>query len=73
MVTQLPPQKRYQILIRTWIQLFKDHWLENYLYFGKEGNKVLDIDKMFGNTKLNANLDGNLDECAKKILADLLM
>ena len=52
-------------------EIFKDHWLENHLYFGKEGGKVLDIDKIFGNTKLNVPLDISfLEDCAKKILND---
>jgi hypothetical protein len=52
-------------------ELFKDHWLENYLYFGKEANKVLDIDKIFGNSKLNVPVDVKfLEECATKILSD---
>ena len=69
--TTATPEEVVKFLYEHGFELFKDHWLENYLYFGKEGNKVLDIDKMFGNTKLNANLDGKfLDECAKKILAD---
>jgi hypothetical protein len=56
---------------RPGFELFKDHWLENHLYFGKEQDKLLDIDKMFGSTKLKATTDPKfLDECAAKILSD---
>ena len=54
--------------------LFIDHWLENYLYFGKEANKVLDVDKIFGNSKLNVPVDNKfLDECAVKILSQPIL
>ena len=69
--TTATPEEVVKFLYEHGFELYKDHWLENYLYFGKQGNDVLDIDRMFGNTKLKANLDIKfLEECAKKILAD---
>ena len=69
--SSVTPQEVVRYLYNHGFDIFKDHWLENHLYFGKDGDKVLDIDKIFGNTKLNVPIDLNfLDECAKKILSD---
>ena len=50
--------------------IYIDHWNEQELYFGKHGNVVMDIDKMFGSEKFK--LESDLDflrECAVKILS----
>ncbi len=42
---------------------------EQHLYFGKHGDKILDIDRLFGSAKFNLEPDRNaLIEAAKSIL-----
>jgi FkbM family methyltransferase len=49
--------------------LFVDVWNEQHLYFGKGGNDIMDIDKMFGSSKFNLKADvALLHQSAKKIL-----
>jgi FkbM family methyltransferase len=49
--------------------LFTDVWNEQHLYFGKGGNDIMDIDKMFGSSKFNLKSDVNLlHASAKKIM-----
>jgi FkbM family methyltransferase len=40
--------------------LFIDHWAENHLYFGKRGNEILDIDRLFGSPKFKLETDHGL-------------
>lgn len=50
--------------------LYIDHWNEQNLYFGKYGNEVFDIDKLFGSIKFGLGPDvGLLHQSAKKILS----
>lgn len=49
--------------------LYLDKWLETNLYFGKRGNDVMDIDKMFGSKKFKIKSDTDtLRSSAKFIL-----
>lgn len=49
--------------------LYVDHWNEQNLYFGKRGNDVMDIDKMFGSAKFKLKSDlAVLNDCARLIL-----
>jgi len=45
------PEEIVKFLHSNGYEIFKDHWLENSLYFGNRGNEVLDIDRMFGSSK----------------------
>jgi FkbM family methyltransferase len=50
-------------------ELFVDHWNEQHLYFGKQPNDILDLDRMFGSIKFNLQTDmGVLYASAKRIL-----
>lgn len=50
--------------------LYVDHWNEQHLYFGKQANDVLEIDRMFGSMKFKLQTDMKLlRECAKRILS----
>lgn len=51
-------------------ELFVETYNEQHLYFGKHGDKVLDIDRLFGSAKFNLEADPNaLAEAAKNILS----
>ena len=51
--------------------LYMDHWNEQHLYFGKQPNDILEIDRMFGSIKFKLQSDMNLlHECAKRILSE---
>ena len=50
--------------------LYVDHWNEQHLYFGKQPNDILEIDRMFGSMKFKLQSDVPLlRECAKRILS----
>jgi hypothetical protein len=50
-------------------EIFRDLWLENDLYFGRKGNEVIELDKMFGSLKFKLNTDVQLlHDCATRIL-----
>lgn len=50
--------------------LYVDHWNEQHLYFGKQANEVLEIDRMFGSIKFKLQSDMTLlHECARRILS----
>ena len=50
--------------------LYVDHWNEQHLYFGKQANDVLEIDRMFGSIKFKLQSDTKLlHECARRILS----
>lgn len=53
-------------------EIFYDHWNEQHLYFGKFGNKVLDIDYLFGSDKPSTTDDIRkaLHDAARKILSE---
>jgi FkbM family methyltransferase len=58
-----------QYMIDNGFDLFTDHWNEQNLYFGKQPNDILDIDKMFGSIKFKLNTDINtLTQAAITIL-----
>lgn len=64
-------QELLLFLEQSGFELYMDVWAENHLYFGKYGNEILDIDKMFGSQKFNLNTNIKfLNECAKKILSN---
>ena len=72
--TTVTPSDIIKFLCEHGFEIFKDHWLENHLYFGKEDGKVIEIDKIFGNSKVNVPLDYNfLEVSAKKILSDQII
>ncbi len=49
--------------------LYVETYNEQHLYFGKHGDKILDIDRLFGSAKFNLEADHNaLVEAAKTIL-----
>ena len=49
--------------------LYIDHWNEQHLYFGKQPNDILEIDRMFGSIKFKLQSDIKLlHECAERIL-----
>ena len=49
--------------------LFVDVWAENHLYFGKQGDTILDIDRLFGSKKFKLGPDpGALEQAAKNVL-----
>eukprot|EP00981_Chlorochromonas_danica_P012640 scaffold5237_cov170-Ochromonas_danica.AAC.16 len=51
--------------------LYIDHWGEIGLYHGGQGNKVLEIDRIFGSRKFHLGLDQELlHTAARKILSD---
>ncbi len=37
--------------------MYVDHWNEQHLYFGKYGNQVQEIDKLFGSEKFKMGTD----------------
>ena len=53
-------QQILQFLQDRHFDLYVDHWNEQNLYFGKRGNDVMDIDKMFGSKKFNLQSDLNV-------------
>ena len=56
---------------RAHFDLFVDHWNEQNLYFGKRGNEVMDIDKMFGSKKFSLPSDPHvLRDAARLILSN---
>ena len=58
-----------QYMVDNGFDLFTDHWNEQSLYFGKQPNDVLDIDKMFGSIKFGIEADlPTLTQAAKTIL-----
>lgn len=51
--------------------LYVDHWNEQNLYFGKHGNDIMDIDRMFGSKKFNLKADRKvIDDSARLILSN---
>lgn len=59
-----------QFLSSHGFDVFVDKWAENHLYFGKHGNEILEIDRMFGSTKFKLASDLNvLIASAKTILS----
>jgi hypothetical protein len=62
-----------QFLNASHYDLFYDHFNEQDLYFGKHGNKVLDIDRLFGSEKFKLPTDVEfLHSSAKQMLVDQL-
>jgi FkbM family methyltransferase len=58
-----------QYMVDNGFDLFTDHWNEQSLYFGKQPNDVLNIDKMFGSIKFGIEADlPTLTQAAKTIL-----
>jgi hypothetical protein len=56
-------------LVRHNYDIYVDHWNEQGLYFGRHGNVLMEIDRMFGSAKFNLPANVSLlDECARKIL-----
>jgi hypothetical protein len=50
-------------------EIFTDMWAENNLYFGNNGNQIIDTDRMFGSKKFKLSTDLEiLTASAKKIL-----
>ncbi len=45
------PADIVHFLDRSGFDLFVDHWNEQNLYFGKHGNQVMDVDRLFGSEK----------------------
>ena len=62
-----------QFLNASHYDIFYDHFNEQNLYFGKHGNQILDIDRLFGSEKfkLPASVE-YLHETAKTMLVDQL-
>ena len=58
-----------QFLNRSNFEIFVDHWNEQNLYFGKYGNQMMDIDKIFGSEKFKLPTDLSfLEQSARLIL-----
>eukprot|EP00605_Chrysophyceae_sp_TOSAG23-4_P001156 GSChrysophyteH1.ASY1.ANO1.1263.1 assembled CDS len=58
-----------QYMVDNGFDLFTDHWNEQSLYFGKQPDDILDIDKMFGSMKFKIEADmPTLIQAAKTIL-----
>jgi FkbM family methyltransferase len=58
-----------QYMVDNGFDLFTDHWNEQSLYFGKQPNDILDIDRMFGSIKFKLGTDvAVLTQAAKTIL-----
>ena len=49
--TTVTPEEIVKFLTLNGFDIYKDHWLENSLYFGKQGDQVLDVDRLFGSSK----------------------
>ena len=48
-----------------------DHWNEQHLYFGKHGEKELDIDRLLGSAKFKIGAQLNLlNDAAKQIICN---
>lgn len=63
------PHDIIRFLNESGFDLFVDHWNEQDLYFGKHGNQVMEVDKLFGSEKFN--LPASVEELNKG--ANLIM
>ena len=56
-------------LNRSNFEVFVDHWNEQHLYFGKHGNQLMDVDKLFGSDKFKLPADQSmLERAAQQVL-----
>ena len=57
------PHDIIRFLNESGYDLYVDHWNEQDLYFGKHGNQVMEVDKLFGSEKFN--LPASIEELNK--------